>query len=117
MRGRVGAKRRGGVTHGIYNDHWHSRCVTPTRDCAATSPLKGEVGDRPSAFRQAFDTLALRGRVGAKRRGGVIHGLYNDQWHSRCVTPTRDDVATSPLKGEVEFPLLPSGEKVARRAG
>ncbi|WP_426231173.1 hypothetical protein, partial [Pararhizobium sp. DWP3-4] len=26
------------------------------------------------------------------------------------VTPTRDCVATSPLKGEVEFPLLPSGE-------
>ena len=28
------------------------------------------------------------------------------------VTPTRRAAATSPLKGEVEFPLLPSGEKV-----
>jgi hypothetical protein len=27
------------------------------------------------------------------------------------VTPTRDCVATSPLKGEVGFPLLPDGEK------
>ncbi|WP_426127085.1 hypothetical protein [Pararhizobium sp. PWRC1-1] len=27
------------------------------------------------------------------------------------VTPTRRFAATSPLKGEVEFPLLPDGEK------
>ena len=28
------------------------------------------------------------------------------------VTPTRRAAATSPLKGEVDFPLLPGGEKV-----
>jgi len=37
-RGRVGAKRRGGVTACT------SLTFTPTRSCAATSPLKGEVG-------------------------------------------------------------------------
>ncbi len=37
LRGRVGPKGRGGVTH-------CSRCITPTRAFRATSPLKGEVG-------------------------------------------------------------------------
>ena len=44
------------------------------------------------------DTLPLMGRVGAKRRGGVI--ATNSEY--AAVTPTRSFAATSPIKGEVK---------------
>ncbi len=68
LRGRVGAKLRGGVM----DDTSAPVCcielvalITPTRRFAATSPLKGEVGSRPGA------TLPpCGGDVGAADRGG-----------------------------------------------
>jgi len=57
------------------------------------------------------NTLPLRGRVGAKLRGGVNFCA------KQRVTPTRRFAATSPLKGEVGLPLLPSGRSAERRRG
>ena len=64
------------------------------------SPTRGESGWE----RRCGLTLPLRGRVGAKLRGGV---MWRALVRSRDielvaeVTPTRRFAATSPLKGEV----------------
>ena len=50
------------------------------------------------------DTLPLRGRVGAKLRGGVMcrtSAFINKVELVARITPTRRFAATSPLKGEV----------------
>jgi hypothetical protein len=137
LRGRVGAQRRGGVICGAREQTFVFAVVTPTRSCAATSPLKGEVkvqitpNSRPTSSNTAIArryrrqqvsfTLPLRGRVGAQRRGGVICGPRKRTFVFAVVTPTRSCAATSPLKGEVKVQITPnscptsSNTAIARR--
>ncbi len=70
------------------------------------------VASSPPAFQPPLEG---EGRCKAPGWGDLRH----NQWLVvfAVVTPTRDCAATSPLKGEVKIPLLPAGEKVARRAG
>ncbi len=97
--------------------------VTPTRRAAATSPLKGEVTLRHpqrSSFsatnRPVFQgTVCLNPPLEGEGRSEAPG--WGDLRHMRLtmalamVTPTRRAAATSPLKGEVDFPLLPRGRR------
>ena len=57
-----------------------------------------------------YPPLEGEGRSKAPGWGDLRHAQLTMMF--AVVTPTRRAAATSPLKGEVEFPLLPSGEKV-----
>ncbi len=72
-----------------------------------------------------LSNLPLRGRVGAKLRGGVMRAAPLSKFSiplAARVTPTRRFAATSPLKGEVGggegcVTASPLGERIAERSG